>query len=339
MHTEIGSEFWDVPQTEKENDLFKDATWFVSGRAAFRKILQTIELENRGVHQLKAALPSYLCESMIEPLKIEGIEYKFYQVFFKDGRFQCDCSNIEDCNIILVIDYFGYESFDNPFPASNKIIIRDLTHSIFTKKYDDADYYFGSLRKWAGFLCGGFAWKKNGSIDKPTDQLSEYISLRKKAMDLKKDYLSGKGCKDKFRQAFLDAEKLLDDCKIAMSGNSDQKLASHMDIDFLKKTRRDNAKVLIEGLLDLSLMNSLGPNDCPLFVPIATKKRNELRRHLIDSGIYCPIHWPKPFNDQCKSDKLYEEELSLVCDQRYSVRDMKRIVSSVRAFMEKEKNA
>ena len=85
MRREIGSEFWDVPLTENKNKIFDNATWFVSGRAAFRSIIQQIKIENGGFKPLKVALPSYLCESMIEPVVKENVEYKFYSVSFKDG--------------------------------------------------------------------------------------------------------------------------------------------------------------------------------------------------------------------------------------------------------------
>ena len=339
MRTEIGSEFWDVPLTEKENRIFDNATWFVSGRAAFRSILQQIKIENAGLKPLKVALPSYLCESMIEPLIKESIEYKYYAVTFENGSFQRDFSNIDDCNIVLVIDYFGYETLTNSFPRSNKTIIRDLTHSIFTKKYDDADYCFGSLRKWAGFLCGGFAWKREGRIFEPTEITSDYIALRKKAMDLKSDYIDEKTSSKDYLNVYHGAECLLENCDIAMGDSDDIKNAKHLDVEFIKVTRRNNAAVLLDGLADFCLITSLNPNDCPLFVPIVIDDRDKLRKYLIDRNIYCPIHWPKPYKDQNESDDLYGMELSLVCDQRYSASDMRRIVSTVREFMEINKNA
>ena len=339
MRAEIGSEFWDVPIIEKENHIFDKATWFVSGRAAFRSILQQIKIENAGLKPLKVALPSYLCESMIEPLIKEDVEYKFYSVSFKDGFFRCNYSNIDDCNIILVIDYFGYDALSNDFPRSNKTIIRDLTHSIFTKNYNDADYYFGSMRKWAGFLSGGFAWNREGRIFEPTEIASDYIALRKKAMDLKSDYIDGKTNSKDYLNVYRGAEYLLENCDIAISDSNDIKNAKHLDIEFIKVTRRNNAAVLIDGLADICLITSLNPNDCPLFVPIVIDEREKLRKYLIDRNIYCPIHWPKPYKNQNESDDLYGRELSLVCDQRYSTDDMKRIVSTVREFLEINKNA
>lgn len=339
MRTEIGSEFWDVPLTVKENHVFDKATWFVSGRAAFRSILQQIKIENAGLKPLKAALPSYLCESMIEPLIKENIGYKYYAVTFENGFFRCDYSNIDDCNIIIVIDYFGYEALSNDFPRFGKTIIRDLTHSIFIKAYDDADYYFGSLRKWAGFLCGGFAWKKEGRLFKPTEVVNDYVALRKKAMVMKSDYIFEKTNSKDYLNIYQKAEDLLENCDIAINDSSDIKKAKYLDIEFIKKTRRNNAAILIDGLEDICLITSLNQNDCPLFVPIAINNRDKLKSFLIARDIYCPIHWAKPYKNRSVSDKLYEKELSLVCDQRYSTNDMRRIVSTIREFMEINKNA
>ncbi len=79
-----------------------------------------------------------------------------------------------------MVDYFGFSS-DINMEYSDKIIIRDLTQSVFSKKHEDTDYYFGSLRKWKGVYTGGFALKKglwNISIDFPeVDRY--YLHLRK----------------------------------------------------------------------------------------------------------------------------------------------------------------
>lgn len=338
MNKEIGSEFWDIPITEKDNGFFNDATWFVSGRAAFRAILQQIKIQLGDFYPVKVALPSYLCESMILPLEKEGVRYKFYRVEFKNKVFQFDYSNVADCNVILLIDYFGYESISNCFHDTDKIIVRDLTHSFFTKAYNDADYYFGSLRKWAGFKCGGFAFRKNGGMLQPTETAGDYIILRHDAMNLKKKYINGEIDDKEYLKFFAEAEHLLDECTISHNILDDINAAKHFDAKTVKTIRRRNAQVLIDGLRDFCLIGSLSKNDCPLFVPILYKNRDKLRKCLIEKEIYCPIHWPKPFKEASVSDLLYEQELSLVCDQRYSAEDMKRIVVTVKEFIKNDKN-
>ena len=339
MRKEIGSEFWDIPLGDKKNDIFENATWFISGRAAFRAILQQIKNQIGGLEPIKVALPSYLCESMILPLKKEEIEYKFYPVEFKNGAFRYDYSNTDDCNIIIVIDYFGYECAANNFPKRGKIIVRDLTHSVFTKKYNDAEYYFGSLRKWAGFKCGGLAFKKNGKILEPTEVLNNYYILRSKAMLLKEQYINDEEDNKEYLNIFSEAENLLDGCDVVSSIAGDENAAKYLDVETIKTIRRRNAQALIDELKEYCLIKQLGKNDCPLFVPILYKNRDKLRKYLVEKEIYCPIHWPKPFKKTGMSDLLYEQELSLVCDQRYTIEDMKRIVKTVKEFIESEKNA
>ena len=85
------------------------------------------------------------------------------------------------------------------------------------------------------------------------------------------------------------------------------------------------------------IYEKLSEADVPLFVPTMIKDdRDRLRRHLIDKKIYCPIHWPISeyhYGISDLSKKIYEEELSLVCDQRYTEEDMNRIVYEIKAYI------
>ena len=62
-----------------------------------------------------------------------------------------------------------------------------------------------------------------------------------------------------------------------------------------------------------------------------------MRAHLIRNGIYCPIHWAIPDEVRLNTEtkKLYDEELSLVCDQRYCLGDMDRTLTTIEAFFRK----
>ena len=338
MEREIGSEFWDIPTGKKTNNLFENVTWFVSGRAAFRAILQQALVEHPSVVK-KIAIPSFLCESMIQPIVKENFLYSCYRVDFDNNSLVFDFGGIEDCGYILVLDYFGYQPVRYILPRG-KVIIRDTTHSIFSQRYDDADYYFGSLRKWAGFLTGGFAYKKKDNIFKPTQDCSKYVSLRNEAMRQKKVYLRENLGNKEFLQIFRDAEEVLNECNIEISPLSDINAAEMLDVDFIKMRRRSNAKILIDGLKNYCLFKYLGVNDCPLCVPIIVNNRDALRKYLISNDIYCPVHWPRPSQvPNGMSEILYKNELSLICDQRYNEKDMMRIVSAVLSFMESESNA
>ena len=105
--------------------------------------------------------------------------------------------------------------------------------------------------------------------------------------------------------------------------------------------RRRNAQMLMDSLQKSSIatpfFSSLNDADVPLVVPVAVKKgkRDALRRYLIDNRIYCPIHWPiSKLHDKITSDEreLYDVELSLICDQRYSGADMDYQMSVIKRF-------
>lgn len=304
MTKEIGSEFWDVPVCEQENAIFPDGTkWFLAGRTALAYIIQDCEIKS-------VAMPKWCCSSMIAPFEKSGVEVCFYDSFPDQDK---------DC--IFLMDYFGFHQ-GITVPSSYKgIVIRDVTHSIFSRNYDDADYYFGSLRKWAGFWTGGFAWgnwKKELQIPS-ADQ--HYVELRKTAMEQKKKYIFGDIDNKDYLKIYAEASEYLDSCEICSADEADIYAAKHLDVNTIIKKRRENALTLLQSVNGLF---SLEENDCPLFVPIKVNDRDELRNYLIEKDIYCPVHWPEY--------DLDSQELSLVCDQRYDINDMNRICDAIKKY-------
>ena len=159
---EIGSEFWDVPQDRSNKRMFPESTqWFLSGRSA----LQAIIAKLKGCRTVE--MPSWCCDSMVKPFVDAGVEVYFYPVYFDDDLKQDVGLN---CDVLFLMDYFGYTGKQPNLNGYNGVVIRDVTHSIFSSSYSDSDYYFGSLRKWCGVWTGGYAWVKD-------DQRSRWDTL------------------------------------------------------------------------------------------------------------------------------------------------------------------
>lgn len=317
MRKEIGSEFWEIPISEKNNLFPEDTQWFMSGRSALQAIIAENDFRT-------VALPFWICESVIEQFINKGIDVVFYD------------KEIPEADAIVIMDFFGF-SQKKIISSFNGIKIRDVTHSIFSNSFSDSDYYFGSLRKWAGFYSGGFAWGFKEPINYETDT-SNYLSLRRKAMVLKRDYIEEKIDSKKYLDIFNQAEQELKAVGILPAALSDIQKAKILDVDFIRKSRRHNANVLLEALKDIAIYPILEDHDCPLFVPIRLKNRDKLRERLIESQIYCPVHWPisKLHKLQPWMKLFYEEQLSLVCDQRYSEKDMYKIIKVIRDFLKEE---
>ena len=336
--SEIGSEFWEAPSQKKRNALFPESTrWFLSGRSALGYVIRDIK-DKKGIKTV--AMPSWCCDSMIYPFLEELISVRFYPVSVGAGKLVCDISQVRDCDAIVVMDYFGYSS-DINYSDFAGTVIRDLTHSVFSGQQMDANYYFGSLRKWCGIVTGGFAYGKdvfsdNIAVQEPS---TRYLSLRSSAMEEKAAYINGLSNSKDYLSMFSEAEFELEKSdKIASSTENDVAIVQRLDINFIKERRRENAKMLLRDLSQFAIFPQVKENDCPLFVPILIPggKRDSLRHYLIQKEIFCPVHWPVSsvhvLDGQTR--KIYDEELSIVCDQRYDATDMKRICQEIQNFMQ-----
>ena len=167
---------------------------------------------------------------------------------------------------------------------------------------------------------------------------SKYISLREKAMHQKAEYISGQREDKSYLQIFEEAEGLLESVDSSAAADRDIQIAKKLDIKIIKNRRRANAEILRSAFPDWLIFSEQSPNDVPMFVPVLIPggKRNELRRYLINNEIYCPIHWPVSDFHRLdgKEQFIYDNELSLVCDQRYIEDDMNRMVETIKLFME-----
>ena len=334
-HKEIGSEYWKV-ELDKENNYFnEDTKWFISGRSALDYIIKDILKKNSNVKT--ALLPSWCCESMIKPFINNNIKVDFYSVYLKDGLLTKEINRKAD--IILNMNYFGYQNEDISFDG---IIINDITHSIFMGINNNCDYYFGSLRKWSGFKDGGFAYCKNGFSNDVYKTVNEdYVNIKCEAMQKKEKYINGESFKKDYLDLYKEAEDMLDDSIIYCSSGESIDEIKHFNINDIKDKRRRNAEELLKELREYAIFKDIKDNDCPLFVPIIVPngQRDKLQAYLKAKQVYCPIHWSKAslYNFTSDEEFLYENELSIVCDQRYTIEDMKQEVKYIKEFFNEVK--
>lgn len=340
VRDEIGSEFEldDTFVSDSGNALSgtdREYALTFSGRIAIETALQDFGRSG------KAMLPSYCCESMITPFRKAGFAVGFYTVSF-DGSLTMDFEAAADCDVFLYCNYFGFRHIRYPEALAEAIhrrggvILEDMTHSLLSENpvCAHSDYYIASLRKWFPLYSGGICVKKEGKLrQKPQQQPDDDVLLEKhSAMQQKKDYLAGADGIDKqhFLKQFGSYNTWLaaHDSGFAMDTAS-VKLLQRLDFDAIKQRRIENARVLYQGLRNQERFQPLFAEEemqCPLFFPIRipADQRAAVRKKLTDAMIYCPIHWPKPQTGG--SSALFDTELSLVCDQRYTAKDMQRII-------------
>ena len=342
---EVGSEFWMIDAKKREEQ------FFLSGRTALEYIIRNIIFEEKIESVL---LPSWCCHTMIEPFVRHGISIRFYDVYFEEECGLCvDIPLPLENEIFYHMTYFGssdLKGMDERYVRENwKCIICDYTHSWLGKKYVKyplvPDYVYISYRKWTGIYGIALARKVNGkftiSIEKKSAE--KYELLRNNANQLKKRYMEGENInKNSFLELYAEAEGMLemDYVDYGPSLASVEQLLN-LDCQYIKNKRLKNALVLknaLSGINNIKIVfSNLKDNDAPLFVPILVdkKERNKLKQFLIDSHIYCPVHWGltdyhKGISE--RAEKIYYQELSLLCDQRYNVKDMIQIAEKIKQF-------
>lgn len=341
---EIGSEFWKLAKQHiRDNE-----TFYLSGRTALDVIIKDA-VKTYGVTSV--LLPSYCCHTMIDPILINGVEIRFYDVYVEDGILTADIPEPEEHEMIYIMRYFGdtgirYVGVGKSLSGWN-VTVEDLTHSCFTDAYYSlSDYWFTSYRKWFAVSGIAVAGKRDGKLPEAKKGFHRsYTELRDRAFSLKQRFMDGENMdKQDFLGVFSKAEWLLttDYLDYGVGYEEIHNLFQFMDqLDVVRLRRRRNAQILIDGLRTIDgikvFANFKEAKECPFFVPIIVErgKRDALRRHLISKDIYCPVHWPLSEQHIGLSDRakeIYGKELSLVCDQRYGVEDMERFVQEIKSF-------
>ena len=285
---------------------------------------------------------------LADTFRDRNIEIYLYDMSYTDGQLVYEVDNNRHADIFYFTNYFGYQNtipkdIIKSFKRKGSTIIYDRTHSLFQedKLYVDlADYSFASIRKWLGVPCGAYVSKKDESLVLPILNDYPYLSEKIEAMRQKADYIHGDA--QVHKQSFLDlynsfGHHLAECYRDFKIDDLSLFIWEHTDKDRLKSCRQANSTYLQDRLMEIpqiQVMFQASQNDCSLFVPIlfeTEEERNRVRTYLTRHSIYCPIHWPKPsvVKESLHVNDLYRQELSLICDQRYSIDDMSHIVKTL----------
>lgn len=332
------------------NDIINE---YLLGRTALDAIIQDA-IKTKKIK--KVMLPSYCCHTMIAPFAKHGLEIEFYDIFTLGSGIEYCIEENASFDAILIMQYFGFYNanfFDliKKWKARGKIIIEDATHSILQlRPYSEvSDYVFVSYRKWMATNGGAIVKKRNGSITTELVKDAEsardkYLRLKKKAVEEKKRYFAdGAGGTKNYLSIFQQAEETIENEYAGFQIDSDSQHAiRYTDYNRIKVIRRENAKYLLGELAGISrikrVFTSIDEQDCPLFVPILLKRedRADMRQFLIKKNVFLPMHWPVSNLHKLtnRAKQFYDEEISIVCDQRYTVEDMAYIINQIKEWAE-----
>jgi len=356
---EIGSEFWidDDSLIKDSNDMprwlsrFGDVVLTISGRSAISLILDQVKPKVKNV-----LLPSYICDSVILPFEKAGYELKYYDVDQHLKPIDIESIKSSNAGIFLHMGYFGFSTNEilsdtiSSLKSESVIIIEDATHTLFSKKHKpiESDFIIGSIRKWFGTPSGGFLASDKVMKFELFDSDKEFINLRRSSLHWKFEYMKSgnKSMKSAYLLGFNRAEQLLDeDIKSYKIDQDSETIIKKLDYKHLQSSRKRNYEFLLKQLSGIDgievIFNDLGYDIIPMFFPIYVKRnRDKLRYNLVEKEIYCPVHWaiPKQLNGHLNNitKDIYDSILSIPCDQRYQIEDMRRITNAICSFAEEE---
>ena len=357
MIKELGSDFWQEKSAVQKNLLCNfpeefEKRFVLSGRTAQELIVRDI-INSRG--SFSVYMPSYCCHTMIEPFVKNEVYIEFYGVFAGERGLNFEYDRSNTCDVVFLMNYFGFTDSDYDkriieAKRDKKIVIIDRTHAFLlplTQAEKQADYIFMSPRKWM-FANAAIACKNGRFFEEDFTRCNErYIFLRNTAAYNKYDYIfNNHGQKSVFLKQYSEAEELLSvDCERYSADVDSVERLLHFDATSAEKRRRSNAEIIVEFLSNFQtdairpIFPDVKENDVPLFFPVLLKDgvRDELRSYLISKSVYCPVHWPlsdfHKINDRGR--RIYANELSLICDQRYDDSDILRETEEIKRFFER----
>jgi hypothetical protein len=337
----IGGEFpiaiTDVLNAEGRHSATPDVYTYSSGRAALYQILSYLKQE-KGI--IRVLLPDYLCGSVLVPVKALGLEFAFYQI---DDSLELEQDNLskiyEDNTVVLLINYYGLKNLEKQIKAirnidERAIIIEDDVQAYyeFLKPLGDVDFKFTSLRKTFAIPDGGLVKTKHRMpvVDKP-NTFGQY----KAAAALLKSMREGNFNDKIYLEMFEKGERLIDDEIECGMSRIAEKLYYFINDEHVKVRRLNNAHYLLEELKKIGVKPILPLKEgyVPLFIPIILKNRDVVRKAMFQQEIFCPVHWPLEGMTLKRGKVMAEKELSLIIDQRYSIKDMSTMVSLLKEFM------
>lgn len=302
-----------------EGFIHNSGIFVASGRNAEELILRNL------LPISKLWIPYFTCEVVLEPLRKLGIAYTFYHIT-KDLEIAQDIQ-LEKGEYILYTNYFGIKDgyVSRLAEKYQHHLIIDNAQALYSKPINKINTIY-SPRKFVGIPDGGIAYctpEHDVWIDE-TDISYGRCSHLLKRLDI--------GPTDGYSDFRLNAEKL-ENLPLRRMSNLTRRIMLAINYNDIKNRRRANFEYLhnqLKGINQLSIP-PIESFECPLTYPFLIE-HNALKPHLISNKVYVATYWPNVLEWCDKKDieyNLAQNIVHLPIDQRYGLRDMKRILQLI----------
>ena len=296
-------------------------------------------------------MPEYFCYDVITSLKEAGLEIVFYTDFpgYKEDNTTLESiqnkGHFRPTDAVLLVNYFGLRAYRSSENLQVAAVIEDHTHDLIGDwaRKSTADWCIASLRKTLPVPEGGVLWSPKGLKlpDSPVflDKNENIASIRWEAMEQKARYLAGEDIeKSVFRQGYMDTEAFFDTCDICVLDERSQEYLLSFDLDFWYQRKLENWRILSDiKHPDVITLRPENTNCYPfslVFVFSSHKKRDMVRKALIENSVYPAILWNIPAPTDGDVFTMSSNMLSIHCDARYSTKDIEQLKLIIQKVLE-----
>lgn len=307
-------------------ELHHDALRLNAGRYALEYILKVRKYR-------KVYLPFFICDSVLQPFKRQGIDYEFYRI--NELLEPVNELHPADNEAVLYVNYFGLKNhFADTFCYAYNNTILDNTQAFYSEKgnrYDDKSIKcdtFYSCRKYFGVPDGAYLYTDCLiEEDLPFDESFERMTFLTKRIDRSPQ----EGYAD-----FRENNKGL--ATVGMRKMSRLTASMMRGIDYSAKANKriHNFHVLDKALRESNRFKwAMDYGTVPMVYPYYVEDGAKLRQHLIANEVFCARYWPNVLEWCNPTDWEYKLAENFVCipiDQRYGRNEMDFIVDIIFDF-------
>jgi len=301
-----------------DGEFHRDALRFQSSRAAFLTLLRT--------HRPSAVwMPWYICESMLEPLRMTNTPVRRYEL---DDQYRIRSAQPAAGEWLLYVNYFGLNEHHvddvlKRFPRERVVI--DNAQAFFAQPRDCfANLY--SPRKFFGVPDGGYLVT--------SQHVEEPLTADAGSVDRSIHLLKRLGAEPEAGYSnYLDAEEGLRMQDPKRMSALTRRILSSVDYASARARRKANFAFLHERLARRNLLDiSVTQEAVPLCYPFRTGPvaAAPLREAMVRERIYTPNYWPDVAMNEAiprLEKNLSSATLFLPCDQRLTSAQLERMSS------------
>jgi dTDP-4-amino-4,6-dideoxygalactose transaminase len=290
----------------------------------------------------KILLPSYLCPTIIESVKKTKTAYSFYKV---DRALNIDIDDLknklnEDITGVFIVDYFGFGYRTKEIELFEKIskrkiiLIEDKVQGFFSKHPLIGDFVFNSFRKF--LPADGSVILFNNKLENalPLNMFTNYLYFKTVGQFFRYLNYNTVFNFEKLSLRYLKkSEGLYNHQQISQISQFSKYIIQRYNFEHIQKERIKNYRFLVENLGHVALFNKTKKTNVPLGFPILLNNRDYVRKELMKSAFFCPIHWD--FSQTPELRQFYESYeiskkiLTIPINENVSISILKKMIKII----------